>query len=517
MKKHQAVQGTFSRLFGRKHAQGAAAATSLFATNPPWIFTQEVTSESAGGTGDVIEVYYGENRFGTMTDSGTATLKPRPRVRPLLTFLPLNAQESHGVAVPTPSVPDDFDEKAALGSQVNGGCRLYGSEGQEDSAPKAEFLTANDLDLPPPDYPCADEDWKEASNLSRLKHELVALLSSSKREERQVDRPVIPRPVNGVAHRAGGDGISSDGLQLTKPVGKDSWLPKGGERETRAKIPVSAAAARESSSGAIPPAPQSNAASSQPSSVMRIRNELEAMLSLKKEGKPSLGLGSPKQSPEDGGASLRPGPGRTDPAGPMLPKPAPGRPQPVAAAVEEEKVQEDQPVPGAAAVREALEDVDSVPKQASSSSSLSAPEQPKKPKDELPVSASPSPSSSERFSPVQSPAPQPDALLLQYKPHRARADSTDQLSAASPGENGDGRAVDPRPAESAPGSLEPPGPTEAGRDDVLIHPVTGERVERGSPMALLLAAKQRAQRGRPGAGGASSSRTRPSPRPRGRI
>ena len=37
----------------------------------------------------MIEVYYGDNRFGTMTDSGTATLKPRPRVRPLLTFLPL--------------------------------------------------------------------------------------------------------------------------------------------------------------------------------------------------------------------------------------------------------------------------------------------------------------------------------------------------------------------------------------------------------------------------------------------
>lgn len=26
-----------------------------------------------------------------------------------------NAQESHGVAVPTPSVPEDFEEKAALG------------------------------------------------------------------------------------------------------------------------------------------------------------------------------------------------------------------------------------------------------------------------------------------------------------------------------------------------------------------------------------------------------------------
>lgn len=39
--------------------------------------------------GDVVELYHGDNRFTTVTDSGTATLKPRPRVRPLLTFTPL--------------------------------------------------------------------------------------------------------------------------------------------------------------------------------------------------------------------------------------------------------------------------------------------------------------------------------------------------------------------------------------------------------------------------------------------
>ncbi|KAJ7402202.1 hypothetical protein BTVI_88452 [Pitangus sulphuratus] len=150
MKKHHhhSVQGTFSRLFGKRHS--SPSATSLFATNPPWIFTQEVTSDSAGGTGDVIEVYYGDNRFGTVTDSGTATLKPRPRVRPLLTFLPLNAQESHGVAVPTPSVPEDFEEKAALGSgsQINGNYRMYSSMG--DLRPQA--LEGDDLDedIPPP-------------------------------------------------------------------------------------------------------------------------------------------------------------------------------------------------------------------------------------------------------------------------------------------------------------------------------------------------------------------------------
>lgn len=54
-------------------------------------------SPSALPAGDVIQVYYGDNRFGTVTDSGTATLKSRPGVRPLLTFLPL-------VSAPTPEL-----------------------------------------------------------------------------------------------------------------------------------------------------------------------------------------------------------------------------------------------------------------------------------------------------------------------------------------------------------------------------------------------------------------------------
>ena len=43
MKKNPTVQGTFSKLFGKKHANPPA--TSLYATNPPWIFTQEAPEE----------------------------------------------------------------------------------------------------------------------------------------------------------------------------------------------------------------------------------------------------------------------------------------------------------------------------------------------------------------------------------------------------------------------------------------------------------------------------------------
>ncbi|XP_052049466.1 uncharacterized protein C6orf132 homolog [Apodemus sylvaticus] len=142
MKKNQTMQGTFSKLFGKKHAHPST--TSLYATNPPWIFTQEAQEE---GTRDFDGIYYGDNRFNTGSESGTATLKARPRVRPLLTFIPLNAQESHGLAVPTPSVPEDFADKEVGGTStlVNGNLRLYSSVG--DLRPVHYDL---DSSIPPP-------------------------------------------------------------------------------------------------------------------------------------------------------------------------------------------------------------------------------------------------------------------------------------------------------------------------------------------------------------------------------
>ncbi|XP_073666824.1 uncharacterized protein C6orf132 isoform X1 [Tursiops truncatus] len=170
MKKNPTVQGTFSKLFGKKHANPPA--TSLYATNPPWIFTQEAPSEGTrdfeDGTtfaGTVIVpvvqmgklrprevkphdgIYFGDNRADTVSESGTATLKARPRVRPLLTFLPLDAQENHGLAVPTPSVPDSFADQQMTGTSklINGNLRLYSSVG--DLRPGHY---GQDLLIPPP-------------------------------------------------------------------------------------------------------------------------------------------------------------------------------------------------------------------------------------------------------------------------------------------------------------------------------------------------------------------------------
>lgn len=50
MKKNQTMQGTFSKLFGKKHAH--TSTTSLYATNPPWIFTQEAQEEGTRDFGE---------------------------------------------------------------------------------------------------------------------------------------------------------------------------------------------------------------------------------------------------------------------------------------------------------------------------------------------------------------------------------------------------------------------------------------------------------------------------------
>uniref|UniRef100_A0A8B9FUH1 Chromosome 6 open reading frame 132 n=1 Tax=Amazona collaria TaxID=241587 RepID=A0A8B9FUH1_9PSIT len=728
MKKHHSVQGTFSRLFGKR--QPSPAAASLFATNPPWIFAQEVTSDSAG-------VYYGDNRFGTMTDSGTATLKPRPRVRPLLTFLPLNAQESHGVAVPTPSVPEDFEEKPTLGSgsQINGNYRMYSSVGdlrpqaldgddldedippppsvpppppptapapappaspvppppemlpppppevvppppamaappppssalsspstpappdfippappgapalnggpapfttgiskwksetvlntrqadaegplcpaeagvpaapgpkeslqpkhcpephltfprsfkvpppaparsssipvqenqpiqpepfprqpharpplppcfiirpaakayageaeqrssplrqaitkptppplspkpgpglsqgvnpaahqspqpgsevekvpqpqtakKDSPPPKPEPLTANDLDLPPPDYPTAEDDWRDAGNLSRLRHELSALLRSPRREEKPAEKPAAPQPVDGGTNHTSSREPS---LSVPQPAGKDVQLPTGGESEKK-EVPSSIPIANGGSPSMVLPAPDSSS-TAQPRSVMKIRNELEAVLSLKKEGKPAMGLSSQKQGTEDGGSTPRMRKSPPDPGESVLPKPAPSPlPAPAAAVEKDETGHEDHPAPATSKTTE-----NSAPSPEPPNSSVSPLGPAQGPVEEPPAPTSPSPPAS----PAQSSAPQPNAPIFQYKVHRAGAGSAEPPSASS--------------------SAEPPGPVGwsrsplgAGQEEELIHPVTGERVERGSPMALLLAARQRAQRGR---------------------
>ncbi|XP_030417564.1 uncharacterized protein C6orf132 homolog [Gopherus evgoodei] len=768
MKKNQSMQGTFSKLFGKKHANNTNN-TSLYATNPPWIFTQEVTSEGRGGPGDVVELYYEDNRVTTVTDSGTATLKPRPRVRPLLTFMPLNTQETHGVAVPTPSVPEGFEEKASLGlrPQINGDYRLYNSvgdlrpkaferdyldndippppsmtppppppsmapppppmeiplpppytapppppplpptaaspqsvaprllsssalsspgplsppdfippapplafvvppapplpppapptlhtpisnsvskwksetvlnmrqadarenanassltvttppvshqkeesptrstpephltfprslkvppaapvrsssismeekdSGEEDGpisrqprtrpllppsftirpaakvhlageaeqkstldrqvvtkpvrqitepasprpgsdsdiGPKSELPPAEEEpNVPSPDYTSSDDDWKEPSNLNRLKQELSVLLSSSsKREERQLDKPITARPTNSITDHASNDRFSSVGSKQATPTLKDLQLPAVGESERKEKIPTNSLTPKENSS--VFSAPSNKPTSMQANSVMKFRNELEALLSPTKEGKPPIGLTNHRHSPGTNRVTLNSGSSQTNSGDCRLPKPVANQLPPTAASVEVEKTQKDQKTPSALISNKTLENLNPVPGYLPSDNVRKSPDPPQKPKDQLFVLASSSPSSIEATSSTQTSGSHTDFSLVQYKTHQAKTSSTDSLSSLTPSQTVEEGPVSTNKHDADRGTIlcsaeKPRVPSQPSsssmnanqeEEDVLIHPVTGEKVEKGSPMALLLAAKQRAQRGR---------------------
>nr|XP_014426862.1 uncharacterized protein C6orf132 homolog isoform X2 [Pelodiscus sinensis] len=803
-------QGTFSKLFGKKHAN--TNNTSLYTTNPAWVFSQEITSNGQGGPGDVVELYYEDNPLTRATDSGTATLKPRPRVRPLLTFLPLNAQDTHGVAVPTPSVPDGFEEKATLGlgSQINGNYRMYSSvgdlrskffkseyldndippppamappppppsmapppppteiplpppcmaplppsplpptaaspqsmalpvhssstlsspsrlsppdfvppappltfvvppappmpppappllppappmpppappllppapplpppaspllppapplpppapplspspisnviskwrseivlntrqtdargntstaslyittppasnqkeesltkstpephltfprsvkippatpvrsssiameekdscedngpisrqphsrpplppsftirpaakahlaeeaeqkstldrqmvtqpmrqiteptspkpESEKDVGPKCEPPAAEEkFAVPSPDYSSSDDDWKEPSNLNKLKQELSALLSSSsKREERQVDKPVTPKPTHSITDHASNDKISAAGSK-PKPTWKVPQFPVGGESDKTDKVPTNSLSAKENSAGTVFSAPDNKPPNMQANSVMKFRNELEALLSPGKESKPPTGLTNHRHSLSTNKVALNFGSSQTNSGDSTLPTPIANPLPPPAASVEVEKSQEARKTPSALASNKTFENLKPVPGYRQPGHVQKSPDLPQKPKDQLSVPASTSPSSVQPASPQPASGPQTDFSLIQYKTHRTKTRSTDSLTSQTPSQTVEEGPVSANKHESERGTIlgsseKPQVPTEpasastnAGQEeDILIHPVTGEKVEKGSPMALLLAAKQRAQRSRP--------------------
>ncbi|XP_066480766.1 uncharacterized protein C6orf132 homolog [Tiliqua scincoides] len=758
MKKNSSMQGTFSRLFGKKHGNsGNSSTTSLYVTNPPWVFTQEVSSDKLKSSGDIDGIYYGDNRFGSVTDSGTATLKARPRVRPLLTFLPLSAQEAHGVAVPTPSVPEGFEEKASLGlgSQINGGYRKYNSvldlrskafdedyfnnedippppsvppppppssidipspppplvevpppppsveapppppsveapppppmvpppapptkpvvspsflapssypysnvsspstpsppdfippppplafmddasplvpppppplpfntppfsngvskwksetvlnirqsenslpnlnltspptpnqkesqllrsspephltfprslkvppptpvrtssmpSGEKESSPQEEELlkmvfhsrpalpssftiqtatmvhskgeagekaalekpsilitdnskvtsdsngsstsslkhevsVAEETKFPTPESASSDDDdWKERTNLDKLKHELSALLSSScRKDDRQPERTVIPKTKT--SNTDGNQG-STDELKRVKPAVTGPQLPIGTESERKEKTSKKAPSPGKAFTGDALPAADSKSTTIPTNSVMKFRNELEAVLSPTKDGGPPLALANLRHKPETkkqvtlqfGGSQSR------------VPK-LPTNQNPAMSELTK-KVPES---PGASSGK------------SPSGNTGKLPASPLKQKNEPVAPAAPSPLSSGTTSPVRTASPNMDFSLLQYKTHRTRFGSVDSLGSGTSSQTTEDGPVNTNNVESQRDSAESMSSrtstlsrnTEQANNHVLFHPVTGEKVERGSPMALLLAAQQRAQKGR---------------------
>ncbi|XP_067414921.1 uncharacterized protein C6orf132 homolog isoform X2 [Emydura macquarii macquarii] len=383
----------------------------------------------------------------------------------------------------------------------------------KDLGPKFEHPASDEeLDVPSPDYTSSDDDWKEPSNLNKLKQELSALLSfSSKREERQLDKPITPRPTNSITDHASNDGFSSGGSKQAKPAWKDPQLPAGGKSERKEKTPTNALTAKENSSDAVLTAAGDKSTSTQANSVMKFRSELEALLSPTKEGKPPIRPTNHRHGPGTNTVTpLHSGGSQTNFGDSRLLKPVANQLPPTAASVEVEKTQEECKTPNALTGNKTLENLNPVPEYLLSDDAGKSPSLPQKPKDQFFVPAAPSPSSLEAASPVQTSGPHTDLSLVQYKTHRAKTSSTDSLSSLTPS-----RTVEEGPvsannhdvkrgallysAENPRVSSEPSSSSKnAGQEeeDALIHPVTGEKVEKGSPMALLLAAKQRAQKGR---------------------
>ncbi|XP_047413403.1 uncharacterized protein C6orf132 homolog isoform X2 [Sciurus carolinensis] len=97
-------------------------------------------------------------------------------------------------------------------------------------------------------------------------------------------------------------------------------------------------------------------------------------------------------------------------------------------------------------------------------------------------------------------SPSPEDVPFLYKPHGSQNSPSREVAVVMPtlarGEAAESAGpVDEKEPQGLP--VKPPAPAHPA-DQLLRHPVTGEVVEQGSPMALLLAARQRAQKGRPG-------------------
>ncbi|XP_017733780.1 PREDICTED: uncharacterized protein C6orf132 homolog [Rhinopithecus bieti] len=625
MKKNQTVQGTFSKLFGKKHT--TSPSTSLYATNPPWIFTQEAPEE---GTRGFDGIYYGDNRFNTVSESGTATLKARPRVRPLLTFLPLNAQENHGLAVPTPSVPEDFADKEVTGtsSLVNGNLRLYSSVGDLRPGQYGQDLLIpppppgpapgppQDISQPPgglplpsppstapppppllppplppaaPPLPCAQKaahppagftkppkssspalkpkpnppspadtassapaDWRDPSQMEKLRNELAAYLCGSRREDRFLSHRPGPTMAQSKEGKKGPSMLEKE--TPPSPPAKDT--PPGVPEKSLGGSSLTETEATPSLT--LPPVDYLPQDSPTPS-VRQIRNELEARLSssAEKEAKPSIGSLPPKPRLEGGrifenGAdndklskpvvkNLPPQSTTLLPTTPLQPKamlgpatppkatsgsatppkatPGPTTPpkatsgpttplKATAGPATPPKATSGLAIPSTATTlptttSQLMAEKDSGPAgqpAKPASQEVSTPSQPRG--EGSPSEATRLPTQGAHSSPALPPKTSPGEgeVPCLYKPHCHQSSLSLEVAVVMPTLARGGAAGPGEPVEvkEPPGLPAKPSVSAQPTDELLRHPVTGEVVERGSPMALLLAARQRAQKGRPG-------------------
>lgn len=388
----------------------------------------------------------------------------------------------------------------------------------------------------------APVDWRDPSQMEKLRSELAAYLCGSRREDRFV------------GHRAGPTAASQEKEGKKDPrVPEKEAPPSLPEKETLPSVPEKGPSSLPDKPAAtgltLPPVdyvPQDAPAPS----VRQIRSELEARISSsgEKDTKPSVGslppkprleVGRPFEHRADNGkfakpvaknllppsatplpttplqfkATPTPGPGTlpkptpelaTPPkvtAGPAMPSkvmPAPATPPKV--------------TPGPATLSAATT-VPTTPSELTEKNLVPA-GQCEKPKpqeltvppqteaESYPSEASKPPTLGALSSPALPPKRSPggEEAAFPYKPHRSQKSPSHEAAAAmapltTGSAGGPGEPVEVKEPQGLP--AKPPASAPPA-DELLRHPVTGEVVQPGSPMALLLAARQRAQKGRPG-------------------
>lgn len=348
-------------------------------------------------------------------------------------------------------------------------------------------------------------DWRDPSQMAKLRSELAAYLFGSKREDRCTSHSPGPR-------------VAPQG----KEGKKDPSLP---EKEAPLSLPEKA---MPPSGPAKSPCPETEAAASltlpavdyipqdSPTpSVQQIRNELEARLSssAEKEAKPSIRSLPPKprlegrklfenradncQSSKPVAKNLpstslqskaTPGPGTLPKAmpGPSVPPITSSLPTTSSHLTAEKSL-----VPGEKWKKPE-------PQQHAKPSQTEAKERPSK-ASKLPTQGG--------LTSIACPSPDTEEVTFLYKPHHSQNSPNREVAVVIPtmarGEAaGSGQPVEVKEPQELP--AKPPASAQPA-DEFLRHPVTGEVVERGSPMALLLAARQRAQKGRSAGAGLGRS------------
>lgn len=339
--------------------------------------------------------------------------------------------------------------------------------------------------------------------MAKLRSELAAYLFGSKREDRGTSHR--PGPTAASQAKEGRKGPSLPEKDIPPSDPEKSPCP---EREATASLP-------------LPPAdytPQD----SPMLSVQQIRSELEARLSAsaEKEPKPSIGSLPPKPRLEAGRVF------ENRAANGQFHKPVARNMPPLSTTAQPSTPHQPKAMPGPAAPPKATPvAATSGPTTPSTATTLPATpfpmtekklEQRKKPEPQE-LAAPSQPEAEGRPSEARKPPAQgalsPPALppkmspgreegTCLYKPHRSQSGSQNSPSRevavvmptmARGAAAGSGAAVEVGEPQGLPGKA--PAPAQPA-DELLRHPVTGEVVERGSPMALLLAARQRAQKGR---------------------